>query len=233
LSRAVHSLWIGKQLSPLEIACYRSWAQQGYRHHLWVYDPPEGIPGSSRVCDASQILPAERIFRYRSHYGKGSVSGFSNFFRYKLLWEQGGIWADSDVYCLRPLPGSPYLLVREADQVASCLLRAPAGSELMRACWHFCNHSDTASLRWAQTGPQLLTRKIRHLKLQRYLYEESAFLPVLWTEVHKLMRTPELDLQDCYTVHFWNQQLAEEGFDKEAHWPGSTYQRLIGNDEAH
>ena len=37
------------------------------------------------------------------HGPSGSVGIFADWFRYQLLYEQGGIWADTDVVCLKPL----------------------------------------------------------------------------------------------------------------------------------
>ena len=104
----VHGLWIGPKLSPLELLTLNSFVRWGHEFNLWLYDPPETpLPAGAHPRDATRILPRERIFRKRMRdpetgVGKGSVSPFSDLFRYKLLYELGGVWVDMDVTCLRP-----------------------------------------------------------------------------------------------------------------------------------
>jgi hypothetical protein len=224
----VHSFWFGSTLSPLECSCYRSWTKQGYQHNLWTYGDVGEIPEGTVRRDAAQVLPADRIFQYQAgSYGLGSYSGFSNFFRYRLLGEVGGIWADSDMYCLRPLPDQDYLFVQECEKVATCLFRVPPQSALLRSCWDFCDAADVTKLQWAQSGPFLLSREILRHQLTAAVQPSALFLPVMWPQASRLAESPALDLVECYTVHFWHEQLRQQGVDKQKRYPGSTFDQLI------
>src|ERR1041385_3961243 len=99
MSEPIQSLWIGPRLSAMERACLASFLRHGHEVHLYTYNDVDGVPPGVIVRDGSEILPPERIFSYREH---DTVSGFSNFFRYKLLSERGGWWVDTDVICLEP-----------------------------------------------------------------------------------------------------------------------------------
>ena len=47
------------------------------------------------------------MFSYTDGFARGSFSAFSNLFRFKMLFEKGGIWSDPDVLCLRSLHALP------------------------------------------------------------------------------------------------------------------------------
>ena len=36
-------------------------------------------------------------------YKNGSVSAFSNLFRFTLLYKKGGYWIDADLLCVKPI----------------------------------------------------------------------------------------------------------------------------------
>src|SRR5215213_329764 len=95
----LQTLWIGPRLSAMEQLSIQSFLRHGHELHLYTYGDVEGVPRGTVLRDANEILPRERIFVYRDF---PSVSGFSNFFRYKLLLERGGWWVDADMVCVRP-----------------------------------------------------------------------------------------------------------------------------------
>lgn len=120
----VQGLWIGDRLGVMQRCSIRSFLAAGHPYHLYTYGPVEGVPAGVTVLDANALIPADRIWRYRDY---DTPAGFSNQFRYHLLDERGGTWADLDVICLRPLPDDPYLLP------AQTLAEAPAATCLLRA----------------------------------------------------------------------------------------------------
>lgn len=87
----VNSYWGGGPLTRLELVCLSSFIENGAHYNLYTYDEPRGVPKGVVVRDASEILPAERMFRYHAGtLNEGSLSGFSNLFRYTLLQRVGG-----------------------------------------------------------------------------------------------------------------------------------------------
>ncbi|HSD74462.1 MAG TPA: glycosyltransferase, partial [Steroidobacteraceae bacterium] len=77
-----------------------SFVANGHTVRLHVYQPPEGVPAGVQLADAAKTLPRKRMFRMKE---SNSVAGFADWFRFQLLHDQGGIWADTDVVCLKPL----------------------------------------------------------------------------------------------------------------------------------
>ena len=98
----VQGLWIGSNLELMEQLSIKSFLANGHHYHLYVYEPVKNVPKGVMVQDANAVIPSREIFAYANGPGRGSVSAFSNIFRYQLLYEKGGWWADLDVVCLRP-----------------------------------------------------------------------------------------------------------------------------------
>ena len=84
MSNAIQTLWIGDKLSPMEQLCLSSFVYHGHDVHLYVYSDVAGIPDGVIVKDGNEILPEDMIFLYKGHK---SFSGFSNYFRYKMVLE--------------------------------------------------------------------------------------------------------------------------------------------------
>ena len=86
-------------MTAIERLSITSFIENGHTFDLYSYGAIQGIPEGTQLRNAAEILPVERVFRYRDH---SSYAGFSNFFRYKLLSERGGWWVDLDAVCLKP-----------------------------------------------------------------------------------------------------------------------------------
>ena len=98
MSNIIQSLWIGKPLSKLEQLSIKSFIDNGHKYHLYVYDNIQNIPEGTIIKDANEILNKDEIFYYKN----GSVSAFSNLFRFTLLYKKGGYWADTDLIYTKP-----------------------------------------------------------------------------------------------------------------------------------
>ena len=94
----VQSLWIGPQLSTLEILCCESFMKYGHIFHLYTYEPVKNIPKGVKILDANKILPFSELEMI-----KKDQLPFSDIFRYKMLYEKGGYWVDLDMICLKKL----------------------------------------------------------------------------------------------------------------------------------
>ncbi len=207
----VQSMWIGSRLSVMERLSICSYLQHGHPFHLYTYGHVENVPAGAVICDGREILPAEEIFCYRRGYGKGSVSAFSNCFRYKLLLERGGWWSDLDSICMRPLDFDGehvvgYQRQRQGEHcIASGLMKAPTGSPLMQFCWDTSWQADRATVRWGQIGPKLMDQAVRQLDVAVQTLEPSVFYPINFWQVWQLVRGGEIPV-GCSAIHLWNSQ---------------------------
>ena len=235
MSEPIQSLWIGPRLSAMERTCLASFLRCGHEVHLYTYGDADGVPPGVVVRDGGEILPAERIFRYREH---DTVSGFSNFFRYKLLLERGGWWVDTDLICLRPFTfEGDYVFASELSKgaavVTSSAIKAPRGSEAMKFAWDFCNARDPMSLRWGETGPALVQQVVERFALHDAVQPPSVFCPIPFWEWRRIVEI-DVPLGDAHAVHLWNELWRRNGVDKDASYePASLYERLKTATDVH
>jgi len=224
----VQSLWIGPKLSTLEQLVIRSFLSHGHDFHLYAYEAIDGIPEGVALLDASRILSPSRIFRYT---GNGSLAGFSNFFRYKLLLENGGWWVDMDTVCLRPFDfsDSEYVFSSEmhagAPVIDIAALKAPPGSRLAEYAWDVCQAKDPKALRWGETGPRLLAEAVRFCGLERYVRAPETFCPIPYRDWESVL-SPEANLEfgsETYAVHLWHELWRNTGQDKDGCYPSRCF----------
>jgi hypothetical protein len=226
----IQTLWIGPRLSTMERLSIQSFLRHGHQVHLYTYGEVDGVPAGTVLRDGREILPAERIFVYRE---QNSVSGFSNFFRYKLLLERGGWWVDTDMICLRPFAfegehvfGSE--LSKGVPHVNRGAITAPPGSEAMAFAWESCNSKDPRSLRWGETGPKLMLEVVERFALQHAVQPPDVFCPIPYTEWHRLLdpHPPALPAASV-AIHLWNEMWRRSGVDKDAEFEGGClYEQL-------
>lgn len=177
LDNQVHSLWIGKTLSVIELLTIHSFQKHGYVFNLWIYEPLETkLPDTVVVRDANEILPHSSVFFYESKsqfgIGKGSVAGFSDIFRYKLLFEEGGWWVDMDVTCLQPLNiDKPYFFRKHHDLLlVGNVMKAPKNAPIMKACFEAAVTQVTAKNKDWHKPIQILVDNVLKFDLENAIH---------------------------------------------------------------
>ena len=222
----MQSLWIGPRLGMIERLTIESYLQNGHRFVLFTYEDVESIPRGAEQADATQILPASRIFRYR---GNGSLAGFSNFFRYKMLLEKGGWWVDLDTVCLKPFDmAGDYVFSSEianGREVIDCAaIKAPANSPFAQLAWEVCDAKDPEQIGWGETGPRLTATAIEKCRLFAYVLPPSAFCPVPWDAWETVLDPAGLTVPgESYAIHLWNEMWRRAGRDKDAAYPSTCF----------
>jgi len=227
----VQSLWIGNRLSIMERLVIRSFLANGHEFHLYAYEEIAEVPAGTQLLDAAQILPAAHIFRYS---GNGSLAGFANFFRYKLLLEKGGWWVDMDTVCLRPFSfEAPYVISSEISKGEAVIdiaaLKSPPGSPLAEYAWNVCRSKDPKALRWGETGPRLLAEAVQHSGLTQYVLPPETFCPVAWSDWKSVLAAESAPVfgPATHAIHLWHELWRDAGQDKDAAYPpGCLYESL-------
>lgn len=240
----IQSLWIGEKLSVMEQLCISSFLQNGHAFHLYVYNDVEGVPKGTVLKDANELISSKRIFKYK-HYD--SYAGFSNLFRYKLLFEKGGYWVDTDVVCLKPFRFErshmfasvlsrkrpwDYLIKRYI--VTNWVIKAPVGSKIMDYCYGEVAKRDPDKLIWGETGPQLIRTAVRRFGMQEYMAPHHTFFPIYFRQWKQLIRNSvmakrkwERNMLSSYAVHLYHEMWRRNGIDKNAAFHrDSIYERL-------
>jgi mannosyltransferase OCH1-like enzyme len=227
----VQGLWIGSELSVMERLSIASFLANGHEYHLYVYDEVKHIPNGAIVLDANGILPSSMIFQYRD---SKSYAGFANFFRYQLLLEKGGWWADTDVICLKPFSfPDEYVFATEetngAEIANNGIIKAPVASPLMAYVCRVCRSKDPARLRWGETGPRLLDAAVKHFSLEKYLKPHEVFCPLGYLDWASALDPDEHHVFDraTYAVHLWNEMWRRGQRDKnEQYHPNCLYEQF-------
>ncbi|MCB1624060.1 MAG: hypothetical protein KDI32_05705 [Pseudomonadales bacterium] len=230
----INMFWFGAPLSRIETLSIASFLANGHAVDLYVYEDIGPVPPGAALCEAATILPRELLFRHRR---TGSVAHFADWFRYKVLHRAGGIWADTDVVCLRPLDYSdPVVFAWETDAyVNSAVLGLPAGHPL--ADWlaatcatpnkilpydswrlrlrklrrRYFQGDRRDRIRWGETGPKGLTHAARHFGLLDRALPSWHFYPVPAERWQELFAAPgvgaPLELGESRAVHLWNNMM--------------------------
>lgn len=235
----IKMLWIGERFSRLEHLCISSFLFHGHPVHLYCYGEISNLPQGVICKDANQIIPKDKIF-----IKNGSYALFADLFRWKLLLEQGGYYADTDVLCLRPFDFEDDVVIGQesADFVNISVLRLPKGHFIAKEMLDSALHPnklkpyDTAALKrkklrnkvlgirrsigWGETaGPKALTRFLKYKNNPIKTKDFTYFYPVSAEHFLALFdRTlsGEKLFKNTYAVHLWNELLRRQHFDKDA-----------------
>jgi hypothetical protein len=227
----VQMLWIGRPLGPIELTAIRSFLNHGHPVDLYLYDHSLAVPAGTTVCDANEIYPESAVYAYPN----GSVSAFSNDFRFELLHRRGGVWVDTDVVCLRPMDLIASREVAVATQVnerccrgqpkflaTTHLLKMIADSPLTKECVRLQRaHGDATrsrTIEWG-AGPMTIQKAVDNLNMQSVLLHPSVtsscpysrYTTLLGEKIEPYPST----LAECRgeVLHLWHEMWRRNGVD--------------------
>lgn len=214
MSETVNTFWQGDSLPPLARACLRSFVRQGHAVRIYAYQPLE-VPEGVSLADAAEILPAAAMFRFQ-----GSIAPFTDLFRYQLLFDRGGWWVDTDVYCLTPnLPAAPRAWAPQGDGlINNAILKLPAGDPLCGRLLVLARERVAHLTHWGQIGPVLLTEVLADYAGDEPAGTRASFYPLHWLEAHYVW-LPDYRaevaarLVRATLLHFWMKALTDCGID--------------------
>ena len=224
-------MWIGKSLSACELLTIKSFINNGHKFVLWAYDEIEtSLPEGAILKDASEIIPREKVFSYRHTnqfgHGKGSYAGFSDIFRYKLLYMYGGWWTDMDVTCLKPLDFKEEYVFRSHHSLplVGNVMKCPQGSELMKRCYEEASEKVDADNRDWHLPIQILVDNVRALGLDSYVRKISN--EDSWNVVRKMLAYNVDVPSDWFVIHWVNEEWRRNGIDRRQFLRSSLFSKL-------
>ena len=207
----IHALWIGNQLSFVEMLTLKSFLKHGYTFNLWLYNPlVSEIPDDVRVRDASEIIPRHDVFKYKYKnqfgHGKGSYAGFSDIFRYKLLYEHGGWWTDMDVTCLKPLDfNTEYVFRTHHDlPLVGNIMKVPKGAPVMKACYEEAVSRINETNRDWHLPIEILAKHVDKYGLNQFI--KGFTNPDSWDLIRKMLRSNQEIPDNWYLIHWVNEE---------------------------
>jgi hypothetical protein len=225
----INGLWIGEELSHLELLTLHSFISHGHRFHLWVYGPLNNtLPEEVVLKDANEILPQSAVYRRKYNdsqfnIGKGSVgSPFSDLFRYKLLYEKGGWWVDMDVTCLKPLQvDAPYFFrSHPLLPMIGNVLKVPPQSTLMKEVFEEVNATcDENTREWLKPN-MILNEHIKQLGLEGYIVDNLSTSD-WWEKVEIFIKTDRKLPESWKFIHWMNEEWRVQNLDKNKLFKGT------------
>jgi len=173
IPKIIHQIWIGPHRCPTHLM--QTWKTM---HPDWEY----------RFWGNNEI--ASHSFRNQRHIDSiPNWAGKCNVIRYELLHEYGGVYADADMECLRPL--DDFFLQNDSfacwenervtpGLVANSILGAIPENDLLREMVEELEHAlQIEGPSWKSTGPAFLTRAIEKYRYNRMtIYPSHYFYPV-------------------------------------------------------
>ena len=135
----IGTFWYGPELGRLERACLRSMMEQGHEVTLFVHSEVKGVPEGVQVRDAREMTGNRPIVFASKNNIKSPVT-YADQFRYHMINKTGLIWADMDMFLLKPLqPDNGYLFARESDKfINNAILSLPENSPTLADLIEFC-----------------------------------------------------------------------------------------------
>ena len=229
-NRVVNGLWVGRFLSPVELLCLHSYLAQGHEFQLWTYSRIKNLPNHKnlRVKDAAEILPRRKVFRYRGGDHPDRYAGFSDIFRYKLLFEQGGWWADLDTVCLRPLNFRQPFVFRyhEEFEAVFSIMKCPKGAKELEVSFkRAIVEVDETNIDWHKPI-LILTEELKRAGLLKYINKDLSNPDDLQI-VRDLVTKNNVEIDRWHALHLCATWIGDHGVDKFAISEQSTIGRLI------
>lgn len=228
-SDIVQSLWIGPKLSELEILSIKSFINQGHIFHLYIYDDIENLPEIDNLLikDGNTILDREEIFTFDDK----NYLPFSDIFRYKMLYLNGGYWVDLDMICLKKLDfKEDYIFSSERTiqkgqyrnrtktEISNIgILKSPKNSDFYKEVFESCLEYRNRNKKHNNLEFMVLMRKfIEKYNLNRYIKSAKLFCPLDWWHTKEAFEgtyfkekygVSEYNYDDfkdiSYTIHMW------------------------------
>lgn len=232
-NQIIQSLWIGDELSPMELLCIQSFIQNGHDFHLYIYNDLQNAPEKVFLMDANEIIPEGKIFKD----SRGGVSSFADWFRYQLIFDKGGWWVDMDSVCLKYFDfESEYCFSTEKPHyphkqalINNGFIKSPPMADYLADILNYINSIDHSEIMWGELGPRLLRAVLKYYQNEKYLEPPETFCPVNWDEIYKLTTDGQelIDANHSYAIHLWNEMWRVQELDKnKVYHPDSLFEKL-------
>lgn len=206
--------------------------------HLYTYGTVQGLPQEVEIKDANSIIPKSKIFLHKNSYAP-----FSDLFRWKLLYEQGGIYCDTDMLCVTPFSFTEEVIIGQEsfDRLNNAVLKFPAGHSVSKEMLfsalhpHKIRHYDSRRLKrkkfkkqltfnreqigWGENaGPPALTRLLNTGLFPDITTKDfTYFYPISPGNFNALFDCTlqnESLFKNTHGIHLWNELLRRNGIDK-------------------
>ncbi|MBZ7976862.1 hypothetical protein [Campylobacter sp. RM12637] len=242
----VASFWYtklgNKGISQLEILCIKSWLDNGFEFNLYTYNLDDKIFNyfknnfsNFKLQDANEIIKFEDMFSDDRGVG---VAGFSDYFRFKMIYITGIPWVDLDMICLNNFSmDNDFIIIKEKlknkdkfyQSITTSLLKFPKKSEfgkyLIKESEKLIDNRKV--IPWGIIGPVFLNDACIKFGLDKIALDYKETCQVSCYEVEKfVLKNTNLDIsQKC--LHLYNEMWRGMGINKNNIYnKNSIYEKL-------
>ena len=215
---------MGNPIGEKEIVSIKSFISLGYKYHFWSYENYNNLPKDVKKHNANEIVKFDVFEKYKckKEISKHIYQTFSNYFRYKLLYETGDWWCDLDLICLRHLPNKNYVFTSISDlitrpellhvknlkiggNIANGFFKVPAKSEILKNIIDEINGEAIEGNfpdGFGSWGTVVFTKNVYKLKLENY---EIPLIGNNFTDRIKIYESSEYEIPKwAYAIHLYN-----------------------------
>jgi hypothetical protein len=226
----VHGLWIGNLLEPMQLLTIHSFMAHGFEFYLWTYNAKLApIPDGIVLEDANKVIPEDRVFRYPQNspidveFGKGSYAGFSDIFRYKVLYEYGGWYTDMDITCLKRPDFPTDYVFRDHWLLPAVgnIMRCPPKSLLMQRSYELASRVVNEMNDDWHKPIRIMCRFIEELGLEKFIYPGICNLDDSAEIEQKFIYGSAPIPENWYFIHWCN------AMSRKNYRDDSTYHKLL------
>tara|TARA_Y100001937_G_scaffold126171_1_gene194777 strand:+ start:147 stop:758 length:612 start_codon:yes stop_codon:yes gene_type:complete len=199
----VNGFWFG-ELGEVQQKCIDSWENNGYEFKLW----------DESNCD--WIVSTDEYFTYKHGHSKGTPVAFSNLFRAELLFQQGGLYVDLDMLCLKPYEfNKRFVFSEQVDSgwdyhVATSIIYSKNSGEQIFKDWASRIRKIGENSSHGDLGPNLLTPLVEQYGHKDYVLPKEYFCPIDWQSYEDIFTYDG----DAYGLHLYNSIWSKEDYER-------------------
>lgn len=210
IEKKIHYIWLGKgKKNELMNKCIKSWKEKLPDYEI--------IEWNEDNLDLKQIAKENKFFR---ECKKRKMWAFmADYLRLKILYENGGIYLDSDIEVLKSfndLLDQPYIIGMETKEyVSSAVIGCEKNNELIGKIFDFYEKRIWEEPIYIITN--IMTKVINEQEKKIKIYEKEYFSPIEYGEKY----SDDVVTSNTYTIHWfnasWNTKLWVDDFLKIKH----------------
>ena len=189
------TLWVGENINPIVEVAWLSWLKQGYCVSVYCSNIiKENLNESLKEFINTKLFfkNALKIMEFKNN---DEILPLSDLWRYKMLYEMGGIWIDSDMILLDQLPNKDCIITSEHT------LQAGGRKSKML-------YKPNIGILKFEKGNELLGKTIARIE-KNMIIDKPQYTDNMRTFTAELKKRPEYDKyivmpNDTCSVPFWN-----------------------------
>ncbi len=232
-----HFFWHGSPLSLYEINCIQSFIRNGFDVHIWSFDKIN-IPEGSKLCNAEKFFSKTEILQFTQAGKKGSITSFSNAFRYRLLTEEEGWWFDIDCLCM--MDEKEFCKLKKNRQIVAgwqdsfCVNNAVLCfpdiqlAKKALALYEKIAQQKQNNFAWGDIGPKLITQLVIENNLIGDICSQSCFYPLHFSKATqaidpKCYESVKSASKKSFVFHYWNEVFIRQSIEKSISPPEGSF----------